>query len=202
MIKSYKITFYLSTFLVTTAAACAGTGQIFSPAGLPQSSTQTYTPPTPDNTPTVTFPTQPLPLGGAVLQGLPGSTLPLSNSNSPPVTTGSSGTLLPLHSNPNTSSIESVFQIPPVAKNINQSTKKKPLKGAAKLIWHTLDNLGVPMFIGKDNDLDPSLRQGYVAPSSAISNRQSVPITPQKIPESELEGTDISPKTDSVIPLH
>src|SRR5271154_5963655 len=100
MIKSYKITFYFSTFLVTSASAFAGTGQIFSPAGLPQSSTQTYTPPTPDNTPTVTFPTQPLPLGGGVLQGLSGSTLPLSNSTSLPVTTENSGTHLPLHSSP------------------------------------------------------------------------------------------------------
>ncbi len=38
-----------------------------------------------------------------------------------------------------------------------------------KLIWHALDNLGVPMFVGKDNDLDPSLRQAYVKQPTATS---------------------------------
>jgi hypothetical protein len=80
-----------------------------------------------------------------------------------------------------------------------------------------MDNAGVPMFFGnKDNDLDPSLRQGYessiLSQSKALkSDQASAGATagsasgapshgPQKIPESELEGTDSWVKDNEQMP--
>jgi hypothetical protein len=190
--------------LFSFSVAFAGTGQIFSPSGLPQSSTQSYTPPNPGNTPTVTFPTPPLPLGEGVLQSFPGSTIPLGNGTQKPAgaTAQGSGTQQPLPAVIETNTIESFFQCntPGTLANAKPSAKKKSSLG--KVIWHTLDNLGVPMFVGKDNDLDPSLSQAYVLPSPATPIKNIVPAIPQKIPESELEGTDVSPNNDQTLPLH
>lgn len=199
----------LLLLLLSPKTAFAGTGQIFSPAGLPQSSTQTYTPPTAGNTPTVTFPTPPLPLGEGLLQGFSGTSLPLSNTNTqgPAGSTGgATGTQQPAPNPTETNSVESFFQCNPPTSvpNAAPQTKKQPsvLKTSRKIIWHTLDNLGVPMFIGKDADLDPSLSQAYVMPPLPSPTQNVTPVTPQRIPESELEGIDVSPKDEQPLPLH
>ena len=171
--------------------AWAGTGQIFSPAGLPQSSTQSYTPPTPGNAPTVTFPTPPLPVGG--LSGFPASSLPLNtgaqkSSGSTPVE-GTVQLNAPLA--PPISSVETFFQCQPVSSPEEQAKSKSA--GPGRLLWHVLDNLGVPMFYGKDADLDPSLNRAFVMPSPPVPQKSGGPVSPQKIPESELEGTEPSP---------
>ena len=192
--------------LLTCSAAWAGTGQIFSPSGLPESSTQTYTPPTPDNMPTVSFPTPPLPLGEGVLQSFPGSSFPLNHgTQKPTVTSAENNPAQPfIPSSLPTSSVESFFQCNPVSTTPTSPNKPKQsiLKSTGKVIWHTLDNLGVPMFVGKDNDLDPSLSKAYVMPPPAISSKTIAPVTPQKIPESELDGIDGSQKNDQTLPLH
>jgi len=48
------------------------------------------------------------------------------------------------------------------------------------------------MFYGKGADLDPSLNRAFVMPSPPVPEKTSAPATPQKIPESELEGTEPS----------
>jgi len=191
--------------LLGNSAAFAGTGQIFSPSGLPQSSTQNYTPPTPGNVPTVTFPTPPLPLGSEALQSFPGPSLPLNNSGTQKpsgTTTGSTSSQQPLPSTTQTNTVESFFQCNPANQTQQPKKKKSILKSPGKIIWHVLDNFGVPMFVGKDSDLDPSLSQAYVMPPPATSVKNTAPAIPQKIPESELEGTDVSPKNDQTLPLH
>lgn len=198
--------------LLLSTSALAGTGQIFSPSGLPQSSTQNYTAPTPDNTPTVTFPTPPLPLGESVLQSFPGSTLPLDNTNKGTSSGNTKVDVLPSSQSVGADDINSFFQCEPLPlkKSMTQQTpikantqnkpfnqkKMSPFSIAEKAIWHTLDNIGVPMVVGHDNDLDPSLRQPYVMPSPTMPSRISPPVAPKKIPESELEGTDVSPGND------
>jgi hypothetical protein len=207
VIKIYKLTLYLLLILVitifNTASVFAGTGQIFSPSGLPQSSTQTYSPPTPSNTPTVTFPTPPLPLGEGVLQGFPGASVPLNTTSQglPAATQG--GTTEPQPTlTPATNSVESFFKCPPTTAQ-KAHEKESPVKSAGKFVWHVLDNLGVPLPVNKDSDLDPSLRQPYVMPLPKTSSQIIIPPTPQKIPESELEGTDVSPAQDNKsLPLH
>ncbi|HEY9732359.1 MAG TPA: hypothetical protein V6C89_10635 [Drouetiella sp.] len=86
-----------------------------------------------------------------------------------------------------------------------------------RFLWHVMDNAGVPMFFGnKDDDLDPSLRQGYTG--STVSRTKAAPSAPvinvgtagsavtapsqgpHKIPESELEGTDSWVKDNEQMP--
>lgn len=206
--KSISIIISLSLYfsLLCPRQTFAGTGQIFSPAGLPQSSTQNYTPPTPGNTPTVSFPTPPLPLGEGILQSFPGSSLPLATQKSAGASVESVGTQQPLPSTTEKNTVESFFQCNslniPVKTKTSIKKKTSLLGGAGKVLWHVLDNLGVPMFVGKDSDLDPSLRQAYVMPSPVVSRQTIAPVIPQKIPESELEGTDVNPKNDQTLPLH
>ncbi len=85
-----------------------------------------------------------------------------------------------------------------------------------------MDNAGVPMFFGKnDDDLDPSLRQAYSShgyPRATTIETKPVRTTdqskgategsaviaqpqgPHKIPESELEGTDSWVKDNDQMP--
>jgi hypothetical protein len=265
--------------------AFAGTGQMFSPSGLPQGGTQTYTPPTPGNIPTVTFPTPPLPLGESILQGFPGASVPLgeqaqqstsvnnglNQSRSLPqssqaqpqfsqsetsqsqlsqsqtsqsqvsqpqlsklqssqvqVSPGANNSIrqspantdlstqlrgelhqtqpaLPAQRNQNnnptvglaqigtrTGSIESFFQCPPTVASAQKDRKSTPLRSSGRLIWHVMDNIGIPVPTGSEEDLDPSLKQPYVMPLPKMLKEPKYPSNPQKIPESELEGTDDS----------
>jgi hypothetical protein len=169
----------------------AGTGQIFSPAGLPQSSTQSYTPPTPGNTPTVTFPTPPLPVGG--LSGFPASSLPLNAGNQKP--SGSTFVEGKVQLNaplaPPISTVDTFFQCPPAAPSEGQRQSKA--RGPGRFVWHVLDNLGVPMFYSKDADLDPTINRAFAMPLPPVLEKTNGPVTPQKIPASELEGTEPSP---------
>ncbi len=195
-----KIAFVLYLSLLVPPCGLAGTAQIYSPAGLPQSSTQSYAPPTPGNTPTVTFPTPPLPLNPGVLPGFSGSALPLNSGNTQqPVNpaTGGNGAQPPLPSTPGTNDVESFFQCNQVMPTSRNNQKKSRFGTPGKVIWHILDNLGVPMFVGKDNDLDPSLRQSYMLPPSIIPTHNITQITPHGIPESELEGTEVTPGNDA-----
>ena len=179
--------------LFSSSAAFAGTGQIFSPSGLPQGSTQSYSPPTPGNTPTVTFPTPPLPLGEGVLQGFPGAAVPLAGTDQG-TSTASTSTNQPI-ARPTEGSVQSFFQCPPATAQKKKTAS--PVKSVGRFAWHVLDNIGVPLSVSKDNDLDPSLIQPYVMPLSKTSTQMSSPPIPQKIPESELEGTDVSPAQDN-----
>lgn len=107
------------------------------------------------------------------------------------------------------------------SNSLRQSSSAESRKSAGvaplRFLWHVMDNAGVPMFFGnKDNDLDPSLRQGYessiISQSKALkSNEASAGATvgsasrapshgPQKIPESELEGTDSWVKDNEQMP--
>ncbi len=98
-----------------------------------------------------------------------------------------------------------------------QRRSKSAVGAPGRFLWHALDNMGVPMFFGKhDDDLDPTLRDGYTSPSSTATiknmnvdshdrgatdssaNAQST--NSHKIPESELEGTDSSVKNNDQMP--
>ena len=169
----------------------AGTGQIFSPAGLPQSSTQSYTPPTPGNTPTVTFPTPPLPVGG--LSGFPASSLPLHTDTQKPAgsTTVEGKVQLNAPLAPPISTVDTFFQCPPAA--LPQAQSKSKTRGPGRFLWHVLDNLGVPMFYSTDEDLDPTINRAFAMPAPPVPGKTGGQVTPQKIPDSELEGTEPSP---------
>lgn len=65
------------------------------------------------------------------------------------------------------------------------------------MIWHTLDNLGVPLPIGKEGDLDPSLSKTYVIQPQHLSSEANTKPVYQKIPDSELGVTDIPVKDDA-----
>lgn len=204
-----RLALILVVLLVACNFAIAGTTQIFSPAGLPQSSTQNYVAPTPGNIPTQSFPTPPLPLGGGVMQSITASPLPLNTGQTSSASPDTSGQPLAA---PATGSIESFFQCQSLTrdKSIAPATASSIIKpgkavvgDAGKVIWHTLDNLGVPMFMNKDSDLDPSLSRTYMMPPQTVPAKTIAPPIPQKIPESELEGTEVSPKNDQqVLPLH
>jgi hypothetical protein len=106
----------------------------------------------------------------------------------------------------------------PAAKESSPTNETKSLMGkTGRVVWHILDNAGVPMFVGRnDADLDPGIARTYVinptvttetravkldAASNENSQTAPAPQTPQaihgKIPESELDGTsyDFSPAT-------
>lgn len=181
---------FMGAFLLGLQAM-AGTGQIFSPAGLPQSSTQSYTPPTAGNTPTVPFSTPPLPVNG--MSGFPASSLPIHAGEQKPSTTTpvEGGIQLNAPLAPQINSVETFFQCQPI---VSPQVQNKPEShGPGRLLWHVLDNLGVPMLYGKDSDLDPSLNRTFIMPSPPVLQKSGAPVTPQKIPTSELEGTEPSP---------
>jgi hypothetical protein len=211
--------------LVLALADClpviAGTGSLYSPAGLPQSSSQSYTVPSPQvQGTTVTFPTPPIPLGGA-LQDFPSSALPVAGtatgssplSGTPQGGTPQAGTqsgqvvtTIPFKPpSTETGNIESFFQCGPADVGVpkKKSAAVKVAKSPGKLLWHVLDNLGVPMFVGKDNDLDPSLtRTHFIPPKAAAGQAGSEEISPgipEKIPESELEGPEVLPNDQSQV---
>jgi hypothetical protein len=102
-----------------------------------------------------------------------------------------------------------------------QSHTLSLLKALYKGLWRTLDNAGVPMLIGKDGDLSPQLSKGLLVmprtdPTTASSQQvtkgsemsiqktpegteQAAKGAPQRIPQSELEGTIYeSPATHDV----
>jgi hypothetical protein len=111
-----------------------------------------------------------------------------------------------------TASLTSEFSAAP------QRRSKSVVGAPGRFLWHALDNMGVPMLFGKhDDDLDPTLRNGYTSPSgidrrktmtidnldpgatgSSAVNAQSSNL--HKIPESELEGTDSSVKNNDQMP--
>jgi hypothetical protein len=149
------------------------------------------------------------PLSGSATRGLEAGGKPaLQQSQSPVLPQGT---------------VESFFQVSPAQRSArptasssdatklseDQDDHKKSVK---RFLWHTLDNIGVPMFFGnKDDDLDPSLAHGYIMRSengaraaqtpnkdnatanSAVINQPSV----HKIPDSELEGVNFSVKNDA-----
>ncbi len=103
--------------------------------------------------------------------------------------------------NQGNSSVDSFFDTKPVQSvnidpQFNANIKVHKLNKASTIIWHTLDNLGVPMFVNIDNPIDPSL----VKPLNAkqldnsiqqnIQNNNQPPIEHKKLPDSELEGID------------
>jgi len=132
-------------------------------------------------------------------------------------------------------SVESFFQVSPARKtSATQPTKiqaaaaptstaaKTPvLKEASRALWHIMDNAGVPMFLGKSNDLDPSIDTSHSMPPSMVPNLKRVdkPVdnpkqtvvedTSQidnsaihKIPQSELEGVELPTLHDAQTTTH
>jgi hypothetical protein len=120
-------------------------------------------------------------------------------------------------------SVESFFQIgarrsaqgvlmqPATVTSSAASERKSRSHGLYRCIWHILDNAGVPMFVGHESYIDPSISGRYLIPSpkllrdSALAKELEKATTgatqpppspaptasqpmPQKIPASELEG--------------
>lgn len=182
-------------------SALAGTAQIYSPAGLPRSSNQDYT--IPETTvPVETFPTPPIPLPASGISGI--TSIPLKevpNIAKPVSEPGAEQLLSPALPGQGKNrvkpspSVNSFFQIPQAVEQ-KQTAAKNPAKGMGKLIWHMLDNLGVPLPISNNEDLAPELRRTYIAPVHTSQNSNSGTPIHQKIPESELGGTDIPLKDE------
>lgn len=147
-----------------------------------------------------------------------------------------------VNSSQGSGSVESFFQInnnktpaaeytsnnKTAARLLSEFNSPEPKKSAAgapfRFLWHVMDNAGVPMFFGKnDDDLDPSLRQGHAEQSNsghehstAANSRPASTVEgttratergavapspgPHKIPESELEGTDSWVKDNDQMP--
>ena len=130
-------------------------------------------------------------------------------------------------------SVQSFFQCGTVQNlgdnnsTIHKTQNKSLIKTTGSVMWHILDNLGVPLFIGKDNDLDPSIdRNSYgmpplnlpatvikikktntvnkitpeTTPQPSLSTPEVPPTTPQKIPQSELEGVELPAPKDAQTP--
>ena len=111
---------------------------------------------------------------------------------------------------------------PEVRSRPDDATKKKFSPG--KALWHILDNAGVPMFGGNtDADIDPRITRSYIDPplpnlnskvgkasddtidtsklhtiSSDKDPGYAIQGTPHKIPEGQLEGTDLPIRTDTM----
>jgi hypothetical protein len=171
-----------------------------------------------------------------------------ASSSAEPQLRGLSGSAS-VSANQGTGSVESFFQIDnngrtpasqytsnnkTASRLLSEFNSPEPRKSAAgapfRFLWHVMDNAGVPMFVGKnDDDLDPSLRQGYQGqnfsgqsysgqshstaadykPTSTVEGTNGVPRRsavsapspgPHKIPESELEGTDSWVKDNDQMP--
>jgi hypothetical protein len=201
-----KISFSLSVIilwlgLINANCSLAGTSQIFSPSGLPRSSTQDYTIPE-ITVPTQTFPTPPIPMGDTSLQGF--SSVPLKeeltiNGTKPASSTANvNTTTIPAP----TGSVESFFRCSPIplTQEASSTNKNQPAAGSlGKLIWHTLDNIGVPLPTSKKGDLAPGLNQTYFVQPQQHMSSNAKPIY-QKIPDSELGVTDIPVKDDAKLP--
>jgi hypothetical protein len=130
--------------------------------------------------------------------------------------------------------VESFFQVGPVnnsrARQVARvpaalppgpADKKPVLKEVGHALWHVMDNAGVPMFLGKSNDLDPSIDTSHGMPPSmvptlkrtdkAVENaKQTVVEGPSqidtgaihKIPQSELEGVELPTLHDAQTQSH
>ena len=125
--------------------------------------------------------------------------------------------------------VESFFQVAPLNKSpqgakvqtASASDKKPALKGAGRALWHIMDNAGVPMFLGKNNDLDPSIDTSRWTPPPLVPNlkrvdkpsdnpKQTVMEAPSqietsaihKIPKSELEGVELPTLHDAQTATH
>ena len=133
----------------------------------------------------------------------------LTKLNHPDKLNNKSNPITPLRSMINTqssinqgnSSVDSFFDIKPVQSvNIDPQFKANikvhKLNKAGTIIWHTLDNLGVPMFVNIDNPIDPSLAKPIESKqldnslNPNIQNNNQPPIEHKKLPGSELEGID------------
>jgi hypothetical protein len=123
-------------------------------------------------------------------------------------------------SNGQEGNIESFFQVrknnsPPAVVEDQRHQQRAPKTAPGRALWHILDNAGIPMFMGnKDEDLDPSLTRNYTNPpqlsaenkdtktqsgsgSAKQTATETVSVTKcHKIPDSELEGIEVSPTTD------
>ena len=126
-------------------------------------------------------------------------------------------------------SVQSFFQCAPInitSKEIERRQTSEDKKAAGefslkKLIYHSLDNIGVPMFTGRtDSELAPGISRAYVdppAPSLAkhgsakeiqelFSQEAAVaggkPSQTPKIPLSELEGTSFDTLPNANAEIH
>ena len=184
--------------------------------------------------PVTTVPDSTAPSSSVPKTSIPGTTTGWTFSNDPQLR-GLSGTAS-INANQGTGDVEAFFQINNTGKTpaagyashdqstarllseFNSPEPKKSATGAPfRFLWHVMDNAGVPMFFGKnDDDLDPSLRQGYssavtieakqsglIDPSTGATGNGAVNAPskgPHKIPESELEGTDSWVKDNDPMP--
>ena len=208
LIKTKKCLLLLTflPLLNNTNIVFAGTSQIFSPSGLPRSNNQDYS--IPDTTvSTQTFPTPPIPLRDMGMQNF--SSVPLrhdinSNQAKPTSQENNGQSNAPLVSD--SAKVETFFQIDsPTNINAAHAINKNASTGGSvgKLLWHTLDNIGVPMFIGKDNDLDPSLRTTNAFKTQSVSKKNNIsPVNNahQNIPDSQFEIHDLPLKDDVKLP--
>ena len=65
------------------------------------------------------------------------------------------------------SPVEAFFQTAP--SNPHQAPPAKHHGGAYKFLWHTLDDIGVPMFGNHDPDIDPALSKPFVMPPQNLN---------------------------------
>jgi hypothetical protein len=207
MLKNIKI-FLLLTLIILLEnknIVLAGTSQIFSPAGLPRSNNQDYS--IPDTTvPVQTFPTPPIPLRDAAIKSFP--IMPLRRdikpNNNNQSTTGENleQNISPIVSDQ--AKVETFFQIDSsLNTDQNQYVNKNnlPLGGVGKFLWHTLDNIGVPMVMSKDDVIDPSLKKQAISKTSAALETATPPCNlNQNIPDSQFEINDLPLKDNAKAP--
>jgi hypothetical protein len=121
-------------------------------------------------------------------------------------------------------SVASFFQLPP-SQPANQTTSGASKKASVRrMVWHVMDNMGVPMIVGKDNDMDPSINRadgmppiqvptmaGFKKMDKQIKHNEETANEPatanavpngnaalHKIPQSELEGVELpAPRDES-----
>ncbi len=149
------------------------------------------------------------------LSGSSGSVSGATTPSSDPQLRGLSGSDS-VNSSQNSGSVESFFQISNTLKTpaaeytsndktashlLSEFNSPEPKRAAAgapfRFLWHVMDNAGVPMFFGKnDDDLDPSLRHGYSETNyskpnyaGTISPGQSRSSATDYKPANTIEGT-------------
>jgi hypothetical protein len=115
---------------------------------------------------------------------------------------------------------DSKTSMPQAASSPAKQPRSLPVT-AGRVVWHILDNIGVPMLIGKDNDLDPSIDRQSSMPPMPVSTKvtalkksdlenisanqatrqsvdqSSVQANTHRIPESELEGVELPAPKDA-----
>ena len=107
----------------------------------------------------------------------------------------------------------------------NEKSRKKAKCGSKSFLWHFMDNAGIPMFFGDTGpELDPRLKRDYRDPQlpdlnvkngmnrvdstrdgvSATAAQRGASCDPQmilhKIPEGQLDGTQVSPQNVKIEP--